>query len=559
MKIYMKASEVPESWASANMEKLSISLGDENVDRPNFYKNLCRVLEEHLKVAEEESTADHAISAADLLTEPYWPVYKELKRLIKAGRTLIEDCNEEICQKAYLRLGERTEVFAETVKEIRWCTSLILYCKRKKLGQGNAAMKMDDFPQAGLGQKELYLLGKAAYDDQREIHTSLDMWIEKHLICSAEECGRSPTSDDNASCLAAQIKDQRNRMHSEAEQTPLLWLNREVLKGKGYIDHGGYGTVHEVMWLGDKYAIKELNDGPCGSLEDEAKAMAKLCHPHIVKPLASSSPNSSGQFFFLMELFPFNLLKYMKEVSPKQLFSPFSLSAGINLMLQISEAMRYVHDKGMVHRDLKPQNILVRPVNDPELTNEGFVVAKVADFGLARVKPEVISASSLTPGLLGGDPEWKAPEVLSAYTDDPRRLQVHYTRKADVFSFGIICSQVLTGTNSPYDQNTREFGSYLEIYTKLTEGMRPRIPDSCPRSLAALIRKCWDTNPLKRPTFEEVSTKLRHLEGLLLLSGTLFDFTSVPGCKRFSCVSTDVKVVWTKFCRQCSLDYHIKC
>lgn len=76
-----------------------------------------------------------------------------------------------------------------------------------------------------------------------------------------------------------------------------------------------------------------------------------------------------------------DLREYMRKRQDEDgIKPPFSVLAAIDLIFQGAEAMRYVYSEGMVHRDLKASNILIKPVDDPELCKAGFLVAKLTDF-----------------------------------------------------------------------------------------------------------------------------------------------------------------------------------
>lgn len=146
-----------------------------------------------------------------------------------------------------------------------------------------------------------------------------------------------------------------------------------------------------------------------------------------------------------------------------------------------ARGMAYLHSgkPPVLHRDLKSANILL---------DESYT-AKVCDFGLSRLKAH---ETSMTGNC--GTVQWMAPEVLS---------NERYNEKADVFSYGIICWELLTA-ECPYDGMT-PIQCALAV---LNRDQRPTIPKWCPPSLQALIRSCWKRDPALRPTFEQVIAAL---------------------------------------------------
>jgi hypothetical protein len=506
-----------------------VDVFDSPQERPShFFQNQCKVINVHLSIAEEilnNGQVQNGLSSTDL----FWPqlALVELRRVVKLGKTLIQDCRyDELCHKAYLRQNARTQAFAEILKGIVSCMSVVTfyYTNVNTYFTENPSKVMDEFLHARLENEEQYLLQEAAADDQKELQAALAIWIENHS-CSAEECGR-PSSQhqvgDPLLCLAAQItarvsnREGNINANFEGDHTTVLWkTSQEVLMDGRQIGKGSFGTVFEVTWLGDMYAKKEFIMVP-NDFENEANALAKLNHPHIVKVSAYSVETLTC--FFLMERMPGDLQAFMTmRMRRRRTNSPFSLLASIDLMLQVAEAMCYMNSQGMVHRDLKAQNVLVEPIDDSELLEEGFVIAKLADFGLAKSKHEVTSYFHMSRNK--GTRLWMAPEMFKANEEDDERLLVAFPRKADVYSFGIVCSEILTG-KLPFHHIDIIMRDLYKMLTDSKNPLRPKLPDSCPERLASLIRQCWDTDPMRRPTFEEISKRLRYLKGLFMVTAT---------------------------------------
>ena len=188
---------------------------------------------------------------------------------------------------------------------------------------------------------------------------------------------------------------------------------------------GAFGVVHKVKDdEGDKYALKTIN---CDSRSlkksaiQEIACLQSLKHSHIVPVHAATylvDRRNLAMVYILLEFCEGGTLN-------SRLSSPSSSSTKLFWMVQIADALQYLHRSKIVHRDLKPENIL--------LTSENFI--KVADFGLARTffstgkDNEWISEYLLAyMGTYAGSPLWMAPEVF----------EYHYTEKADVFSLGTI-------------------------------------------------------------------------------------------------------------------------
>jgi serine/threonine protein kinase len=89
--------------------------------------------------------------------------------------------------------------------------------------------------------------------------------------------------------------------------------------------------------------------------------------------------------------------------------------------------------------------------------------------------------------------------------------------KVDVYSFAIVCAEILTG-DEPYAGSNMSQTKLVKQRRK--RGLRPKLPESCPRRLAFLIHRCWEDKPDERPNFSEICRELRYMKGLLV-RGTL--------------------------------------
>jgi serine/threonine protein kinase len=149
----------------------------------------------------------------------------------------------------------------------------------------------------------------------------------------------------------------------------------------------------------------------------EAQAMARLHHPHIV--MIFDFGQRDGVFFFFMEYVDgLNLRRVMEG-------GKFTPSEALAIVPQICEALQYAHNKGVVHRDIKPDNIL--------MDRDGTV--KIADFGLAKLVGLEVARSTHEPVM--GTPKYMAPEQIS-HPDE-------VDHRADIYALGVMFYQMLTG------------------------------------------------------------------------------------------------------------------
>ncbi|KAL3679475.1 hypothetical protein R1sor_022431 [Riccia sorocarpa] len=168
------------------------------------------------------------------------------------------------------------------------------------------------------------------------------------------------------------------------------------------------------------------------------------------------------------------------------------LPAAIKVLRDAARGMDFLHRRGIVHRDLKAANLLI----------DEHDVVKVCDFGVARIKPAVASShggGNWTAEMTAetGTYRWMSPEVLE---------HKPYDHKADVYSFGIMIWEVLTG-EIPYAGLT----PLQAAIGVVQRGLRPVMPATVPPKLAGLAELCWHQDPDQRPEFNEAVTILEEL------------------------------------------------
>eukprot|EP00268_Persea_americana_P032988 TRINITY_DN3264_c0_g1_i1.p1 TRINITY_DN3264_c0_g1~~TRINITY_DN3264_c0_g1_i1.p1 ORF type:complete len:220 (-),score=39.16 TRINITY_DN3264_c0_g1_i1:219-800(-) len=150
--------------------------------------------------------------------------------------------------------------------------------------------------------------------------------------------------------------------------------------------------------------------------------------------------------------------------------------------------MEYLHSKNIVHFDLKCDNLLVN-MRDPSRP-----ICKVGDFGLSKIK-----RNTLVSGGVRGTLPWMAPELLNGHSSK-------VSEKVDVFSFGIVMWEILTG-EEPYAN--MHYGAIIGGIVNNT--LRPPVPGWCDPGWRKLMEQCWAPDPVARPSFTEIASRLRQM------------------------------------------------
>jgi serine/threonine protein kinase len=286
------------------------------------------------------------------------------------------------------------------------------------------------------------------------------------------------------------------------------------------IGGGSFGDVFEVRWLGQKFAKKTFQGLENESFKHEAANLAGLSHPHIVRLFGISIDKRHG-CSLVMELMSEDLHYCITNRTISHDQAPFELAVALDIMIQIAEGMEYLHQRDITHRDLKSSNILVNPVECLEMAKAGYVRAKVADFGLEKTK-----ATSATFSLQStvDTTRWRAPELFKMRNSDffgesadqtsgaTGPPHTRFPRKADVYSYAVTCSEILTGDIPFKHERLADLSERIKY-----AGVRPHLPASVPPYLAFLIERSWDADPSKRPSFSQICGELRHLKASLLI------------------------------------------
>ena len=198
------------------------------------------------------------------------------------------------------------------------------------------------------------------------------------------------------------------------------------------LGEGGMGSVWRAynLQLEVPVAIKLLRPGSNAAelgqrLRVEARAAAKLVHPSIVR-VFDIGEAESGEPFIVMELLRGQSLADLLEAGP------LSAVNALQLLLPIGEALSLAHSRGVVHRDLKPDNIFI--------SNEGACLQpKLLDFGIAKVRGGMVTGgpTQTQTGTLLGSPEYMSPEQAYGRSDIDER--------SDIWAFCVVLYEVISG------------------------------------------------------------------------------------------------------------------
>ena len=269
------------------------------------------------------------------------------------------------------------------------------------------------------------------------------------------------------------------------------------------VGKGSFGEVYITSIKGDdkrKLATKKLERDQIEGTEalkyltNEIKILHKLNHPNIAK--FESVKKTKKHFYIVMEYCNGGELSKALEKYQEKYGKPFSQEIVQHFMRQIIDAFKYIHSNKIIHRDIKLENILINyeSEQDKEDLNLMKATAKIIDFGFACF----INKSGLLYSTLGS-PINMDPIILKKLNSNSKKArQLGYDQKADVWSLGTICYEMLIG-KSAFDSEDMD-----ELVEKIENGTYT-VPTNLSKEVISFINGMLQYESTKRLSCEELS------------------------------------------------------
>ena len=255
------------------------------------------------------------------------------------------------------------------------------------------------------------------------------------------------------------------------------------------VDHGGMSTVYRGYdrLLERNVALKVLHphfgDDPeyVERFRREARAVAQLSHPHIVTVIDRGA--SDGNQFIVFEFVEGENLKQLLDRS-----GPLPVGRAVELGIQIADALAFAHAHDLVHRDVKPQNILIDLAGDAKVTDFGIVRSLDVEHGVTQTGTVLGTSNYLSPEQAGGEP---------------------VTPATDIYSLGVVLYELLAG-DVPFrgDNLVVVAMKHVTEHPPSLEQTRADVP---PR-LARAVDRALEKDPARRfPSMDAFATELRRV------------------------------------------------
>ncbi|XP_068314083.1 mitogen-activated protein kinase kinase kinase 1-like [Pyrus communis] len=332
-----------------------------------------------------------------------------------------------------------------------------------------------DFAPEGAGNAVGKRLGSSSAasscsDEEEEGEVGEEGAVEgeiRETVPVSEGCSFTTSNDDDSSSTTTVSPNERISPNGRLKLIITHWEKGDLLGS------GSFGSVYEAISDGGSFiAVKEvslLDKGSQGKqrvyqLEQEIALLSQFEHHNIVQYYGTQRDESNLYIF----------LELVAKGSLQKLYQTYHLTDShvSEYTRQILHGLKYLHDRKVVHRDIKCANILVHA--------NGSV--KLADFGLAKTIQNMNDIKSCQ-----GTAFWMAPEVVN-------RKSQGYGLPADIWSLGCTVLEMLTG-RVPYSNL-----EWMQALFKIGKGEPPQVPDSLSKDAQDFIDRCLQVDPNKRPS-----------------------------------------------------------
>jgi tetratricopeptide (TPR) repeat protein len=404
-------------------------------------------------------------------------LYKMARNFYRAGLCLFHSGKLEEA----LEVLQSADEHGNDGPQIKYLTARIFF----QQGYYSVASKLldelvtSDMPFVEDSLEPLYLLARC-YEELGEFNEAR-LYFER-------VCSRKATYQDVRARLEILSRKLGKSRASQTQEATTLMPNQltpgEIIAERfriiTEIGKGGMGYIFKVrdMALDRDVALKMLihNRGSFEELKMELINSRDLTHPYIIKVFDIGE--WKNVCYFTMELVKGTSLKAWIESEPLDLIEP-----KIHILIKICEALQAAHEREIIHRDIKPQNILIDEGRNP----------KLLDFGIARRKNQVSQNQGIS-----GSPKYMAPEQIQNTGADPR---------TDIYALGIIMFYMFTKKEPFVGKDANEI-LLMQINRPLPDPaeINPQIPFW----LSEIIRKCCAKNKdLRFSSMNELIEELR--------------------------------------------------
>ncbi|KAE8717176.1 Kinase family protein [Hibiscus syriacus] len=443
---------------------------------------------------------------------------KELQRIFKDGELYVKQCmdKKDWCLKA-INLHQNKDCVENHIHNLLCYFPIVIEAIE-------TAGEIAGFDWSEMQRRQITLSRK--YDKEWIDPKLFQFQFGKQYLIPREICTRleSAWREDRWNLVEVLREKSRSESATKSQQRVADLLIKKIIGSEDFngklfpssILYGGDyqvrrrlgGHYKEIQWLGDNFVLRNFNgDGETSC--SEISTLLSLSHPNILQYLCGFYDDEKREVLLVQEPMNKDLSYY---VSGSRRKTTCCLPVVVDLMFQIARGMEYLHSQKMFHGDLNPSNIFLRARNG----TDGYLQLKITGYGLSTLKS---TASSLSSSLKPNETNtfiWYAPEVLQdqEQMSPGNSTSFKYTEKADVYSFGMLCFELLTG-KVPFEDGHLH-GE--KVSRNIRAGERPLFPYTAPKHLVNLTKRCWHSDPNQRPSFSSICRILRYIKKFLVMN-----------------------------------------
>lgn len=373
-------------------------------------------------------------------------------------------------------------------------------------------MNASNFKQLEMAFDEVAVLdppSRAAYlIEMRRTAPGLADQLEAMLgadVSEVDSCVREATAPTGGA--ETSVPSGATRDGDDADGAPVRIGRYRIL---GEIGEGGFGVVYLAEQPAPAHrlvALKVIKPGMdsrsvLARFGDESQALALMDHPAIVAALDAGMTEQGRPYFAMPLVAGLSITSFARE-------QQLDVRERVELMVEACRGVQHAHSRGVLHRDLKPGNILVAKV-------DGTHQVKIIDFGLAKAIANPLTPHSTVTldGQLVGTPEYMSPEQASERPVDVR---------SDVYSLGAILYELLAGRApfTPEEIRAGDRASLQDLLAHRVPAAPSRFAPRVVRELDWICLRCLEKDPaLRYPTVESLAEDLgRFLDGRSVEAG----------------------------------------
>ena len=299
-----------------------------------------------------------------------------------------------------------------------------------------------------------------------------------------------------------QLQETRDDLQQAVIKLSDIWsANNEEIKWLKVIGEGSFGHVWSAEYRDEIVAVKvfkvkadDCTDEQLKDFNDESELLRSIFHANIVQFIGTGK-NVEGKPFIVLEYMARGSIRH--ELDTNYALAPMELKLQVKYALDAAKGMRHLHSKGRMHRDLKSDNLLI--------SDRGVV--KVADLGCTKLVPRITEGPENVRGTKAvGTALFRAPEIIRG--ED-------YGASVDVYSYGITLWEIQTARRPYFDQLQLGVPVRDVVDRVVKEDLRPKFPTYCDKDMQELTQSCWQTIPLRRPTFDKIIHELESMCDLI--------------------------------------------